>query len=162
MAIALLVHTTQAQAGSVRARPPLALMLRQHCDPQPSAAAHRQLSTSPPENMGLGHVVRGTYGTAGPRRASMNTTMLFVFAICISCSGLGYDCSAWLAFTDDPRVDVLLLTDLLMLTAARPGYGRRANLVVPSRSVGAKPNLRHPAKFTPEVQIQLILQQHNT
>lgn len=48
---------------------------------------------------------------------------------------------------DDSVIDVLVLTDLLMLTAARPGYGRRANLVVPSRSVGAKPNLRHPAKI---------------
>lgn len=58
--------TTQARAASARARPPLAFELRQQCDPQPSAAAHRQLSTSPPGNTGPGHVVRGTDGTAGP------------------------------------------------------------------------------------------------
>src|SRR5690242_10743759 len=72
------MHCSTYNAGSgcecsCQTRPPLAFELRQQCDPQPSAAAHRQLSTSPPGNMGLGHVVRGTYRTAGPRTANINT-----------------------------------------------------------------------------------------
>ena len=68
------MRTAWAWAASARARPPLA---SKHCDPQPSAAAHRQLLTSPPGITGRGHVVRGTQWTAEPRKASIGTATAF-------------------------------------------------------------------------------------
>lgn len=85
------VRTTWAWAARARARPALALRQRDHCDPQPSAAAHRQLSTLERPRQKYGSTSRGEGHQMGPRdhatRAS-NTVISFAYNVSSVCSSL--------------------------------------------------------------------------